>query len=149
MHTSFEDVAGWMPEIPPSLATEKAHTGKYSIRVDAQNAYSLTYRASLGALSSGHRPRRLTLSAWVWVPSFRENAVIVAAVTNPSDPDHPIMSKYVYLNDSGPFEKWKYVSRDLDLPAEIHSTTQLVIYLWRVNAQEPVYADDLRLTELW
>ncbi len=149
MHTSFEEMAGWAPEIAPTLTTVKVHTGKYAMRVDPQNAYSFTYRSSLGALCPGHRPRRLTLSAWVWVPRFQDNAVIVASISNPADPDHPILSKYLYLNDSGPFGQWKYVSRDLDLPAGIHSNTQLVIYLWKVNANAPVYADDLRLTELW
>ena len=149
MHTSFEDMVGWTVVPPASLSTAKAHTGTYSMRVDPQNAFSFTYRSSLGALCRGHRPRRLTLGAWVWVPSFQDNAVLVMAVSNPGDPDHPILSKYVYLNDSGPFGQWKYVSRDVDLPAEIHSNTQLVIYLWKVNAREPVYADDLRLTELW
>lgn len=148
MHTSFEEMVGWAPELPPTLTTAKVHTGKYAMFVDAQHAYSFTYRSTLGALCT-HRPRRFTLSAWVWVPSFQDNAVIVMALNNPGDPDHPILNKNLYLNDSGPFGKWKYVSRDLDLPAGIHANTQLVIYLWKVNASEPVYADDLRLTELW
>lgn len=148
MHTSFEEFVGWGPEILPQLSTEKAHTGKYSVRVDAQHQYSPTYRIELGQLC-GHRPRRLTLSAWVWVPSFKEEAVIVVSISTPGDPYHPIFRKDVYLTDGGPFQQWKYVSRDLDLPAGIHANNQLVIYLWQANATEPVYADDLRLTELW
>lgn len=149
MHTGFEEVLGWAPDMPPTLTRAKAHTGHYAIFVDARNPYSFTYRTSLGALCPGHRPRRLTLSAWVWVPSFEDDAVLVASLNNPSDPDHPLFSKYVYLNDSGAFGAWKHVSRDLDLPEGIHSNTQLVIYLWKVNATQPVYADDLQLTELW
>ena len=148
MHTSFEELLGWMPELPATITTEKAHTGKYALRVDAQNAYSFTYRATLGSLCN-HRPRRLTLSAWVWVPDREQDVILVAALNNPNDPDHPALTKHLYLNDSGPFGKWKYVSRDLDLPMGIHSNAQLVIYLWKKNATEPVYADDLRLTELW
>lgn len=148
MYTSFEEMVGWAPETPPTLTTVKAHTGKYALCVDPQHAYSFIYRSALGALCT-HRPRRFTLSAWVWVPRFQDDAVIVLALSNPGDPDHPILSKSLYLNDSGPFGKWKYVSRALDLPVSIHSDTQLVIYLWKMNASEPVYADDLQLTELW
>ena len=155
MHTSFEEMVGWAPApppspaIPPSLSTVKAHTGKYAMRVDSANAYSFSYRASLGSLCSTHRPRRLTLGAWVWVPRFEDTAVLVFALSDPNNPDQPLLSKYVYLTDSGPFGKWKYVSRAIDLPGNIHSNTQVVIYLWRANAAQPVYADDLQLTELW
>lgn len=148
MHTSFEELLGWLPALPPTLTTEKAHTGKYALRVDAHNAYSLTYRATLGSLCS-HRPRRLTLGAWVWVPNRQQDVIIVVALNNPNDPDHPALTKQLYLNDSGPFGEWKYVSRDLDLPLGTHSNAQLVIYLWNKDASEPVYADDFRLTELW
>ena len=148
MHTSFEELVGWDSELPPTLTRVKTHTGKYAMRVDPEHPYSFTYRTTLGALCA-HRPRRLTIGAWAWVPGFQDNAVLVVVFNNPSDPGHPLLTKYLYLNDSSPFGQWKYVSRDLDLPAGIHANTQLVIYLWKVNANEPVYIDDLRLTELW
>ena len=149
MHTSFEEFVGWGPEVAPLLATDKAHSGKFSIRVDPQHPYSPTFRAALGKLCPTHRPRRLTLSAWVWVPSYQDQAVIVAAIANANDLDHPIFRKNIYLTDIGPLRKWKQVSRDLNLPPDIRANSQLTIYLWKSNANEPVYADDLQLTELW
>ena len=149
MHTGFEELPGWAPETPPSLTTEKVHSGKFAVRVDQQHPYSLSYRTELGKLCPSHRLRRLTLSAWVWVPSYQDDAVIVAAIASPGDPDHPTFRKSVYLTDSGPFQQWKRVSRDLDLPSDIHADSQLTIYLWKSNANEPVYADDFQLTELW
>ncbi|GAC1367153.1 MAG: hypothetical protein NVS3B25_16630 [Hymenobacter sp.] len=149
MHTGFEELAGWSPTLPPTLTTEKAHSGKYAVRVDPQHPYSATYRVALGELCPTHRPRRLTLRAWVWVPDFRNDAVLVASIANPGDPDRPVFHKSVFLTDSGPFRQWKQVSRDLDLPATIQSGSELVIYLWKSTATEPVYADDLQLTELW
>ena len=151
MHTGFEDFAGWGPKIIPLLVTNKAHSGKFALRVDPQHPYSPTFRADLGQLCPNHRPRRLTLSAWVWVPSYSDEAMLVAAISNPGDLDHPVLHKEVFLNDSRPFRQWKLVSRDIDLPSTlvISSKSQLVIYLWNAGASAPVYADDLLLTELW
>jgi len=148
MYSSFEELPSWHESPPATLVTDKAHTGRYAIRVDAASPYSPTYRVRLGALSK-HRPRRLTVSAWVWVPGSEDDALLVAAITNPTDPDHPIFTKNVFLTDSGPFQKWKKVSRSLDLPREIHADYELVLYLWYGNAQHPVYLDDITLTELW
>lgn len=149
-HTDFEGFKGWAPALLPNLATEKAHSGKFSIRVDPQHQYSATFRAELGQLVS-HRPRRITLGAWVWVPSFLDDASFVVAISNPSDPDHPVFRKEVFLNDSGPFEAWKWVSRDLNIPMDMYfsSRSQLIVYLLAKNTQSAVYADDLLLTELW
>lgn len=148
MHTSFENFEGWAPQMLPELTTAKAHTGKYAIRIDKDHEYSAAYHMELGQLST-HRPRRLTLSAWVWVPSQADDAFIVFTISNPANLDQPVYQKYVYLTNSGPWQQWKYVSRDLDLPTEIYSHSRVAIYLWRSAAKGAVYADDFRLTELW
>jgi hypothetical protein len=153
MHTGFEEFQGWAPKVLPELVSDKAHTGKYSIRVDPQHQYSPTFRAELGQLCLHHRPRRLTLSAWVWVPEANAEAALILAISNPEDPDHPVVRKSLFVSDFGPYGQWKYVSRDIDLvgadiPA-FSSKSQLVIYLWNSSSNDPVYADDLRLTELW
>lgn len=148
MHNGFEELGAWHGDRPATLVTDKVHTGRYAVRVDAAAPYSPTYRMPLGTLTK-HRPRRLTLSAWVWVPTADDNALLVAAITRPDDPDHPIFTKNIYLTDSGPFGKWKQVSRSLELPADIHADYELVLYLWYGYAQHPVYLDDVLLTELW
>lgn len=148
MHTSFEEMGGWSTTVHETLTTEKAHSGRVSARVDKLHQYSPTYRTELGRLCT-HRPRRFTLSGWAWVPSAQDDAVLVVAIANAGDLDHPVYRKDVYLNDIGPYQQWKFVSRDLELPNNIYSNSQLVIYLWHSSATDPVYADDLRLTELW
>ena len=149
-HTDFEGFKGWAPAMMPYLATDKAHSGKFSLRVDGQHPYSPTFRAELGQLFS-HRPRRITLGAWVWVPDFRDDAVFVVVISNPDNPDNPVFRKEVFLNDSSPFGAWKWVSRDLDIPLNTYfsSRSQLVVYLFAKDSSNPVYADDLLLTELW
>ena len=149
MQNNFEELDGWLPEAPAGLTTEQAHSGRYAISVAPDHPYSVTYRAALGRLSPHHRPRRVTLSAWVWVPGFEGNACFVAAISVAGDPDHPFFNNSVFLNDRGPFGKWKKVSRSLDLPENIDSTSQLIIYMWNNGSAAPVYADDLQLTELW
>jgi hypothetical protein len=148
MHTYFEDLDGWYPEAA-GLTTAKAHSGRYSVVVSPQQPYSVTYRAALGSLSPHHRPLRLTLSAWVWVPKAEDDARLVVSIMPAHDPDHPILNSHVFLNDSNVFGNWHPVSRSIDLPEGIHADSQLVIYLWHGAAKSPVYADDLRLTELW
>lgn len=150
MHNSFEELGGWHGERPATIVTEKAHTGHYAVRVDIAEPYSPTYRVPLGTLAK-HRPRRLTISAWVWVPRSADDAMIVVAITRPDDRDHPIFTKNVYLANSSPFhfQKWKKVSRSLELPADIHADSELVLYLWLGYAKHPVYMDDISLTELW
>jgi hypothetical protein len=53
------------------------------------------------------------------------------------------------MTPTGSFEKWKQISRSFELPSDIHSNSELVIYLWRGNAKGKVYSDDWQLTELW
>jgi len=148
MHSSFEDLEACSKTHQDNLTTEKAHTGSVSMFVDAQHPFSATYRKELGALCD-HRPRRLTLSAWVWVPTPDDDAVIVMALANPSDPDHPIFSKHIFMTPLGSFGKWKRIRQSFELPADIHANTQLILYLWHSNAQSTVYSDDWELTELW
>lgn len=147
MHTGFEELAVWSEDVHPSLTAEKAHSGRYSVRVDAKNEYSATYHAELGKLCN-HLPRRFTLSAWVWVPNAKDDALLVISISNPGNPT-PVFHETLFLTDEGPFMEWKHISRELNVPANINSSSQLAIYLWKANATGPVYADDIRLTELW
>ncbi|MBF9235840.1 hypothetical protein I2I05_00380 [Hymenobacter sp. BT683] len=149
MQTGFEELASWLPEPHASLTTEKAYAGKFAIRVDSKHPYSVTYRMLLSKLSPHHRPRRITLSAWAWVPGPEADARFVLSIAPAGDPDHPFFTKYVFLADSRPFGEWKPVSRSLDLPADLPSSSVLVVYMWQAGSPVPVYADDLRITELW
>lgn len=148
MHTSFEDLEAGAGVPQPSLTTAKAHTGKVSMFVDKSHPYSATYRKDLGALCD-HLPRMFTLSAWVWVASPDDEAVIVMAIVNPDDPDHPVFRKTFYMTPLGGSGKWKQIRQSAELPGDIHASNQLVLYLWHANAQSPVYTDDWQLTELW
>lgn len=167
MRSSFEELTGWYPDVIPSLTTEKTHSGRYALRIDTLHPYSATFRATLGSLSP-QRPRRLTLSAWVWVPTWQDDARLVLEIKN-ADATKTILSKHIFLSTTGPFADWKKVSRSFDipsypdadldndstiscctddLPANIHHNYRLLVYLWNGSARQPVYTDDWELTEL-
>lgn len=130
----------------PTLTTEKAHTGRFSMRVDAQHRRARLYHVRLGQLSD-HRPRRFTLSAWAWAPDFGSDASVVLAIRNPGAAV-PALQQAMYAADAGPFQAWKLLSLNVNLPDNTSSDTELTIELV-ANSAGPVYVDDLRLAELW
>lgn len=145
----FEQMAGWLPATDSSLTTERAHSGRYSVKVDQKHPFSATYRLTL---SDGFtkRPRRLRLSAWTWVDGPMEEARLIFILNPPNaNAGAPaIFSTHLFLADNWPYRRWTYLSRDINLPPEISSQTQIVVFLWEFGAQHPVYADDWKLTEL-
>lgn len=144
----FEQLDGWLPEASPTLTTERAHSGRYSIMVDAAHPFSITYHTKLGELMS-LRPRRMRLSAWVWVESSSDDAKLVFSVTVPDDPQGKSKAyAQVFLVDNWPYRRWTHVSRDIDLPPEVSSQADLSIYLWNDSNPDRVFADDWELTDL-
>ena len=145
----FEHLDGWVPDPAASLSTEHAHSGRYSVKVSKAQPYSITYRLTLGQVFA-QRPRRLHLSAWVWVPAAEEAAQLVLSISAPAPANTPLLLwKELFLNDEWPSDRWAHVSRDFDIPASgTSSQSQLLVYLWHGGAHNPVFTDDWELTEL-
>lgn len=144
----FEQFDGWLPDAEPSLTTERAHSGRYSVKVDKEHAFSITYHLELGK-AFALRPRRMRLSAWVWVESAAEDAQIVFAINQPFIPDSPpLFRTSLYLADQWPYRRWTHVSRDIVLPPGLSSHSKLMVYLWHNAAQNAVFTDDWTLTEI-
>ena len=141
----FEHMSNWISE--GSLTTERAHSGRYAVKVDKEHPFSITYRRTIGDMFA-QRPRRMQLSAWVWVAAPQDDAVIAFNLNPPAGSSQPMFSTKLYLADNWPYRRWVHVSRDIDLPAEYSSQSQLAIFLWHNSAQNTVYADDWKLTEL-
>ncbi|MDO7845251.1 hypothetical protein Q5H92_02705 [Hymenobacter sp. M29] len=130
----------------PAMTTEKAHTGRFAMRVDGQHRRARLYHVRLGQLSD-HRPRRFTLSAWAWAPDFGADAAVVLSIRNPGTAA-PALQQSMFAADAGPYQAWKHISLDVDLPNNTSPDSELTIEL-AANSEGPVYIDDLRLTELW
>lgn len=144
MRTDFEEPASPLPD---SRTTTRAHSGRVATVVDSTHEFSETYRMQLGRLFS-RRPRKLRLSAWVWVPRYEDDADLVVKIVDPNDASEPLFYQSMYLSDKGPYQQWKRVSQDFDLPEELQSSTELSIYAWRGGAKQPIYLDDWELVEI-
>jgi hypothetical protein len=144
----FEHLDGWLPEASPTLTTERAHSGRYAVKVDATHEYSLTYNLKLGDAFT-MRPRRMRLSAWAWVEDSGEDAKLIFSLSAPDDPQNKSsLYTQVFLVEHWPYKRWTHVTRDIELPPEVSSKAKLSVYLWRNSATHAVYTDDWELTEL-
>lgn len=145
LRNDFDSLAGWTGAESPSLTRERAHSGQYSIKTDKDLEYSLTYVNLLGRLS----PVRLTkikVAAWVFAAK-PGNAQLTVQLTRSLQDNTTIFNQSLDLGETvkKPGE-WTYVSKVFALPADISSANQLRIFVWRASAAEPVYLDDLVVT---
>lgn len=144
----FEQLAGWLPTPDPSLTTERAHSGRYSVKVGPGLPFSLTYRLRLGDAFS-MRPRRMHLSAWAWVEDASDDAQLTFSMSAPNDPqDKSKFYTQAFLSSNWPYKRWTHISRDFDLPPEVSSEAVVAVYVWQNGAPHTVYTDDWELTEL-
>ena len=67
-HNNFENVQGWGGASEPSITSERAHSGKYSVITKPQQDFGYTYVNTLGQMTGG-KPRKITVSGWAWVPT--------------------------------------------------------------------------------
>ncbi|GAA4350909.1 hypothetical protein GCM10023185_09080 [Hymenobacter saemangeumensis] len=141
----FENTQGWGGANEPTVTTEKAHSGKYSITVNPQYEFSHTYIRTLGQMTGG-KPKKMTVTAWAWVPDKESTAVIVVDIKH--SPENGAQVFYETL-DLVPavqeFKAWRKVSKTFNLPDSIASTNQCKVYLWRGSSPRPVFVDDVSI----
>ncbi|WP_201977645.1 carbohydrate binding domain-containing protein [Hymenobacter rubidus] len=142
----FDTLAGWLPEAQSGmLSRDKAHSGRYAIKVEPGHDYSLSYKAPLGQLHET-RVKKIKVTAWAFVPTADAKASLVVTVGN-SDPanDKPLMWDAVEVNSTKDTGKWTEVSKEFTIPDNAMPTSPLGVYLWRTGGSQPVYLDDLRI----
>ena len=146
MTSDFDSLAGWVPD-PSTLTKEQAHSGSYSLKVDKNHEFSLSYSAILGQLTET-RLRGIKMTSWVYMPNKEATAkmgFILKDVTGGKD----ILSDGIELKDQvKEYSKWVQVSKDINFPASASYSSQIVIFLWRAGATGPAYIDDIQLTAL-
>lgn len=142
----FESLDGWVND-PTTLTKEKAHSGAYSIVVKPGLDYSLGYVNTLGKMSAS-RPEKLKITAWVFVPNAQTPAKLVAQLTDPSkQTDNVLLWQGIELNKKvKKFNEWQEIEDYITVPAGAQATSQFRAYLWRADAPQPVYLDDLNLS---
>lgn len=142
----FEAVVGWGGNNDGSVTKEKAHSGKYSVKVGPQNEYGYTYANTLGNMSAA-KTKSITLSAWVWMPNNQQAATLALSVTRSAEQGASLFYGGIDLNKAvTKFNTWQKVSQTFPMPDSVESTNQLKCYLWRTATNENVYADDITIS---
>lgn len=142
----FESMDGW-GVISPSLTTEKAHSGRYSVKVDRETEYSIGYSNPLIRVASS-KIKKLHVHAWVMLGNPQAKAVIVVQVTNPAKGGEKIYWEALDVRSAAKtLNRWTEIDKDFDLPDTISSTHELRVYMWRTSPEGLVYLDDLELTK--
>lgn len=142
----FEHLNGWIGDSPSSatLTTEKAHSGKYSVVVKPGADYGLGYGNVLSKMSAT-RPGKITISAWVMVPSNQALAQLVTEIKDPTTNKLYLWNGVDLVKEAKKFNVWQKVERTITVPAEATATSRIQIYPWRGNSGQPVYVDDIEV----
>jgi hypothetical protein len=141
----FDSLAGWIPE-NPSLTQEKAHSGKYSIKVQQGIEYSLTYINLLGKISPT-KVSKLRISAYVYVTKPSAATLVLQVTRSATDPTS-IFNQGINFKDAVKQPgKWVKVSQVFTLPADAAATNQLKVYVWNSQNDNGVYVDDLEVSK--
>ncbi len=143
----FESLAGWLGKASSSsLTEEKAHSGRYSIKVDDSIEYSVEFASTLGALHDA-RVKRIKVAAWVFVPNAQTVALLVTHAGDAPNAKPLVWYGFdVTKAVAGKYNQWVYVSTVVELPDAVTAATNVGFYLWRSSGNQPVYLDDLLVT---
>ncbi|WP_460622283.1 hypothetical protein [Hymenobacter tenuis] len=141
----FENLFGWInPANAASLSTERAHSGRYSLKTGPDVEYSVGFNVLMGKLSAT-KPRKIHVEAWAWVPSEKSTTVLVIQIANATK---TVMWEGITLSSKvSSYKEWSKVEADVMLSPDITYEDGLSVYLWRQNETEPVYLDDLVISE--
>ena len=114
----FESLDGWVPAAP-TLTTERAHSGRYAVKVDAANEFSLGYANALA--NTGLRPgQRLVVRGWALRTGPQAGAALVVQLVNPADEKQAVywqslpVSKHVIT-----YNRWTPIGQAFTLPAAL------------------------------
>jgi hypothetical protein len=142
----FESVEGW-GVTSASLTTDKAHSGRYSVKVDPGIEYSIGYRNTLLRVSD-IRIKKLHVHGWVRLSSFKAKAVIVVQITNPAKNNEQVYWQALDVRaEVKTINRWTQVDQDFDLPDTVSANHELHVYMWRTGPDDTTYLDDLEITK--
>jgi len=143
----FEAVQGWLPD-SPSLTTEQAHSGRFSLRVNPAVEYSMGYVMPLQAI--GLQPgKRIRVSGWGRRSSFQCKAVVIVQVIDPDKGATPIHWQAIGLHTRiKTLNYWTPFSETVEIPAGAGPQARLQVYLWRTAPLDTMYLDDLEISRI-
>ncbi|UOQ75534.1 hypothetical protein MUN84_12625 [Hymenobacter sp. 5516J-16] len=143
----FEALDGWGTPVP-SLTTEQAHSGRFSIKVDGAQEYSFNYSNALGKAST-NRISKLMINGWAMRAGKDGTATLVIEITDPAQNRKQLFWQSInFADELKEVNQWQPFKREFVLPAGLTADKELRVYLWRNSAAQPAYLDDLTLTRL-
>ena len=141
---NFENLAGWIPATP-TLTSEKAHSGRFAVKVDQDNEFGTGYRSDLGSISPT-RIKTLTLKVWALRTGADAKAAVVVTIVDSGDADKQVFWQALDLSEEvKTYNRWTAASKTFVLPENVTAAHKLQVYLWRNGGSQPVYIDDLEL----
>jgi Carbohydrate binding domain len=144
----FEQIDGWCPP-NPSLTTDFAHSGRFSIKAGGDVEYSLTYARPLGLISP-KRFRRVRFSAWAYLAETNAGAAqISVALHDPAQEYKQIFAAGFPLSEQVKVDrKWQQIQKEITLPENTEFAHELRIFIWKAGAPSAAYVDDIRVEVL-
>lgn len=140
----FDQLDGWMPATS-ALTNEKAHSGRFSTKVENGVDFSLGYAATLGK-ASPTKPKKLIVSGWVYRTGPQATAAIVVEIKDPSTGQGIFWQSMELAKQTEALNEWVEVSQEFALPENITPAQDLRVYMWRSTAQQTVYLDDIKIS---
>lgn len=142
----FDHLDGWAGDVP-SLTRDKAHSGAYSVMVKPGMDYSLGYSNPLGRLSLT-RPDKIRVSGWILRAGDQNAAKLVIEITDPIT-KAAILWDGIDLGKEAPkVNTWQHIEHDITVPPTASATSIIKAYLWRTDANQPTYLDDLTISQI-
>ncbi|WP_426058269.1 carbohydrate binding domain-containing protein [Hymenobacter sp. B1770] len=142
----FESMEGW-GVVSSSLTTAKAHSGRYSVKVDPETEYSIGYTNNLIRVSD-RKINKIHVHGWVLLSGPKAKAVMVVQITDPAKGGPPIYWEAMNIRaEVKTLNHWTEIDKDFDLPSTINSNQELKVYMWRNGPEQTTYLDDLEITK--
>jgi hypothetical protein len=143
----FESLDGW-GVVSSSLTTAKAHSGRYSVKVDPETEYSVGYTNTLIRVSD-RKINKLHLHGWVLLSGPKAKAVMVVQLTDPTKGGAQVYWEALNIRaEVKTLNRWTEIDKDFELPATVNSNQELKVYMWRNGPPEQTtYLDDLEITK--
>lgn len=152
MANDFESLEGWAgggQMNVPSLTKEKAHSGRYALKVGPEAEYSLGYDILLGKLSPS-KLKKIKVKGFAYLPNSRVGATLVTVITDLTNPGaQPIKWEGLDLaKEVKTYNKWVEVEKVVEIPDNASYANKFTIYLWRTNPSEVAYFDDISIEKV-
>src|SRR6478736_2900654 len=117
VENNFDGLRGWGLE-HASLNTERAHSGKYSVKIDGNQEFGLNFSQILGALTN-KKPKKINVEFRAYIPSEGAKARFVCELSNPATGKPTFRQDFNLVDKTKDYREWVEITKRLELPDNI------------------------------